>query len=113
MGARGSLSLFKDFFEDNPVPVDVAEAKRKGRSAELILQRNECLVERYYYYGKFTDKRYLKILEQLSFEFFLSTVTIPEVINENFETLSALRQQKPVRPYFTKKWPHLVWPVKE
>lgn len=85
------------------------DERRKGRSAELHDLRNECLVARYYFYGKFTDKRYSKILEDLSREFFLSTVTIPEVLDENFESLNELRNQQPTESFFKKKWPHLVW----
>jgi len=102
---RGSQSIFRDVFENRPAP----EEKRKGRSATLHSQRNECLIARYYYYGKFTDKRYLSILETLSFEFHLSTVTIPELINDHIEQLSTLKAKQPAKSYFVKRWPHLVW----
>jgi superfamily II RNA helicase len=104
--SRGSLTLFKDVFEAPAKPVEV---KRKGRSADLIEQRNELLVTRYYYYGKFTDKRYSTILMQLSAEFHLSMVTIPETITENFHLLEKLRQSDFEPSDFKKRWPHLVW----
>lgn len=103
---RGSQTLFTDVFK---TAVPDLKAQRKGRSAQLHTLRNECLVSRYYYYGKFTDKRYLTILEMLSREFFISTVTIPEVLNANFGLLNTLKEQQPKKAYFAKKWPHLVW----
>ena len=100
---RGSNTLFSDIFEDN-----VVIKQRKGRSADLIKLRNECLIDRYFYYGlqKF---RYNYILDILSKEFFLSPITIPEVIEANFEKLSALKKEQPAMKYFKEKWPHLSW----
>lgn len=101
--ARGSQTLFADVFEDEPV------THRKGRSAELHAKRNECLVDRYYYYGKFEKWRYNIILETLSAQFFISTITIAEAIEGNFDQLSALKKEQPSIIYFKKKWDHLVW----
>lgn len=103
---RGSLTLFKDFFEQ---PETAVKVRRKGRSQELNEQRNECLVSRYYYYGKFTEKRYMVILEDLSREFFLSPTTISEVVNDNITILAKLKREQPVKQFFTKRWPHLTW----
>lgn len=101
---RGSNTLFADIFEDQQ-PVK----QRKGRSSTLIAQRNECLIDRYYFYGKFCDKRYTSILKTLSLEFFISEVTIPEVITDNETFLHSLKKQQPTPQHFKKKWPHLVW----
>ena len=102
---RGSQTLFAEIFESTP---GVAE-QRKGRSADLHKKRNECLIDRYYFYGKFEEKRYSIILETLSHEFFISVVTIPDVISENVAQLQVLKREKPTEHYFKKKWPHLVW----
>ncbi len=103
--ARGSNTLFADIFE---APVE-GVTQRKGRSADLHARRKECLVDRYFYYGKLTEKRYPLILEKLSVEFFLSTVTIPEIIDGNYSQLVELKKAAPDSNYFKKKWPHLVW----
>lgn len=103
----GQQKLFENFFEDEQTPV--VTATRRGRSEELHARRNEALIERYYYYGKFTDKRYEAILDQLSDEFFLTPVTISEVMNDNFNKLSDLKAHAPAKDYFKKKYPHLVW----
>jgi len=107
--ARGSLKLFKDLEISTIIAVD-SSIKKQGRSAQLHSRRNDCLVDRYYFYFAFTDKRYTSILEDLSEEFFInSTFTIPQVLDEYYEALVALRNKKPDIGYFKKKWPHLVW----
>jgi hypothetical protein len=104
---RGQQSLFEGFFTtDNEQPVMNA---RQGRSEELHNKRNEALVERYYFYGKFTDKRYEAIVDQLSEEFYIAPFTIQERINENFSKMSELKAMQPTKDYFKKKYPHLVW----
>lgn len=104
---RGSLSLFTDIFEQPVTPGP--EVRRKGRSPELHAKRNECLIDRYYYYGKFMDRRYESIIKTLSEEFFISPVTIPEVIAENSSLLLNLKKNQPSKNWFSKKWPHLSW----
>lgn len=107
MNHRGTLKLFKDIFtDDTPAPV---EKQKRGRSDVLNAKRNECLLDRYFFYGRFTDKRYEKILEELSSEFFLSAVTIPKIVDENLDKLIALKKEKPEKSFFQNKWPHLVW----
>ena len=107
MSSRGSITLFKAIFiETEEMPV---VEKRKGRSELLNSKRNECLIDRYFFYGKFSALKYEKILENLSAEFFLSEVTIPKIVDEHLEKLVALKAQKPSKQYFQKKWPHLVW----
>lgn len=104
---RGTLALFRDVFQDT---APVMQVSKTGRSAALHSKRNECLVARYYYYGKFTDKRYDAILNILQDEFFLSSeITLPRVLQENYETLMRLKAEAPAVGYFKKKWPHLVW----
>lgn len=102
----GQQKLFGNFFDEQ---TPVAIATRRGRSEELHTRRNEALIDRYYYYGKFTDKRYESILDQLSDEFFLTPVTISEVINDNFGKLSDLKATAPAKDFFKKKYPHLIW----
>jgi hypothetical protein len=101
---RGSLTLFADIFE-TPAPKLV----KKGRSSQLHDKRNECLVDRYYFYANFSDKRYSAIIEILSVEFFLSTVTIPELLQANQAQIRALKKQNPGKVWFKGKWPHLTW----
>lgn len=103
--APGTLTLFKDIF----VPVAPPTKQRKGRSKELFQKRNECLVDRYWYYGRTSEKRYDVILKTLSGEFFLSEYTIAEIINDNYVLLKKVNEKKPEKSYFSRKWTHLVW----
>ena len=104
---RGQTSLFKEIFVTTPPSHD--GMARKGRSAKLHADRNECLVARYFYKCHFTEIRYNIIIDQLSKEFFISPVTIPEVLSEYAPKLHALKKQNPDKRYFQQKWPHLVW----
>lgn len=101
---RGSLSLFKDF--------DVAPQPTNEERKERIYHAKKCeaLVDRFFYYGKFTDKKYSSILNALSEEFFLSNITIVELIEDNDELMQELKKSPPEnKNFFAKKWPHLVW----
>lgn len=116
MGARGTLSLYKDVFDQ---PVALTVEKSQGRSKELIAKRNDCLIDRYFYYGNFVVSLHGKIEGKLNYpsillllqeEFFInSEFTIPQVIDECYDRLIELRNQKPAKEFFKKKWPHLVW----
>lgn len=102
---RGTLKIYKNIFNPSTSP----SRKSRGRSRTLIAERNQCLVARYYYYGQFSKKTYNKIIEQLSHEFFLSTVTITEIITEHMEVLDRLKEAKPVLSFFSDQWQHLKW----
>ncbi len=101
---RGSNTLFADIFIDEK-PV---EKQVKGRSASLNSQRNELLVHRFYYHG-LKGLRYDLVIAEISKEFFLTDVTIPKVIADNYPLLTALKKSPPSKQFFQKKWPHLVW----
>ncbi len=110
MNIRGSNTLFKDIFE-LPQP----EKSRKGRSETLYSQRNECLLDRYFYYGYTTGNRFDIIIKTLSSEFWLSEITIPELIEKNYDKLTQVKKEyRELDPLSLKiqlqqKWPHLVW----
>lgn len=102
---RGTNKNFADIFED-----ELAKPKKhKGRGRELHNKRNECLIDRYYYYGKFEKLRYSIILETLSTQFFISHITISEIIDDNYQQLLDLKKKEPSIVYFKKKWLHLNW----
>jgi hypothetical protein len=114
MGARGTLVLFRDLQEPTTLRVE----ETKGRSAKLIAERDECLVHRYHYYLHFAPEvhghsaklNYDSILLILQREFFInSEYTIPQILRECYQRLHELKQTKPDKSYFKKRWPHLVW----
>ena len=87
----------------------------KGRSRDLIEQRNNCLFDRYLYYGYTTKNRYELILTELSSEFFLSAVTVADLITKNFSEVSILKKkykelsEDALKRALKKKWNHLSW----
>jgi hypothetical protein len=106
MSLRGSNTLFKEFFETEQ-PVKVAP---KGIiQSTNTSRRNECLVDRYFFYGKFYGLSYTRILEELVKEFFISRETISDVISDNINQLRLIKKTSPVRADLKKKWPHLDW----
>jgi hypothetical protein len=117
MSARGSLKLFQDL-EPHPQPLSGGEGRRQGRSPHLYSQRNECLIDRYYYYystpvmlhGHAVKMSYASILATLQTEFFIDQqYTIPRVLFEGYEYILKLRAQNPTKDFFKKKWPHFMW----
>ncbi|MEO6456550.1 MAG: hypothetical protein ABIN97_20910 [Ginsengibacter sp.] len=110
-GCRGSKKIFSDLFE---TPF---QKHKKGRSKKLYILRNECLLDRYIYYGHLSGKRYDLILKILSNDFFLSESTIADLLNCNYEKLSSLKKsyqalsQIAIKKKLKSKWPHLSWEV--
>ena len=101
---RGNKQFKTIFSGEQP-----GKGQRRGRNNELLEKRNACLLARYYYYGHFTEKRYDAIIQHLSTEFFLSPVTIQDLVQDHVNYLHELKQLNPRRAYFESQWPHLVW----
>jgi hypothetical protein len=107
---KGCNKLFNHLFIEN-----TNEKNRKGRSERLIAERNECLIDRFIYYGINTDKRFDVIINMLSKEFFLSPITVPNIIDENYELLALRKKEYQLIPesklkkMLWEKWPHLMW----
>lgn len=106
---RGT-SLFYDLFTENAVITDNPKSQPgRGRSEDLIVQRNELLLNRYFYLGKYTERRYPEILKQLQEEFFLSEARLIAIISENSEYLRTLREEPPTIQQLKSKWDHIKW----
>ena len=105
---RGFNTLFTDIFDQSKEP---SPKTSKGRSNHLHQARNETLVSRYFYYGNFFDRKYSYefIIKKVASEFYLSPVTVPEIIEANYNLLVKLKKEQPALKYFREKWPHLVW----
>ncbi len=96
--------LFKVAFKGNE-----QEQGSKGRNLNLIARRNHCLMDRYFYYGNYTDKRFDVIIENLCMEFFLSGRTLHDIIEANEGYLLELKKKKPNLSLLEMRWPHLRW----
>jgi hypothetical protein len=103
---RGTNTLFKEFFEaEQPIKV----APKGIIQSTNASRRNECLVDRYFFYGKYYGLSYNRILDELEKEFFISKGTIPDIISDNIDQLRSIKKVAPVRADLKKKWPHLDW----
>ena len=110
MAGRGIIKVHNALF----IP-KVEHEKKKGRSLKLISRRNECLLDRYLYYGRLSGKRYDLIIEELSTDFFLSNNTIAELLSDNYEKLSTLKKsyqdlsEIQFKNKLKNRWPKLSW----
>jgi hypothetical protein len=100
---RGSLSLFNDLLDEQKPLVS------EGGERPMHIRRNECLVHRHFFKLKFTDKRFNKVLQEISDEFFLSQSTVTQILEEHADMLYKLKTTPPEKDYYIKTWPHLVW----
>jgi hypothetical protein len=74
--------------------VQAEGAKTLGRSPELIAERNEHIMYRYYYYQKFTDKRWDVVVKLLRRQFYISETTITEIIMDNSARLKQIQNEQ-------------------
>ena len=103
---RGYRTLFSEF-TDGVSPVK--PVARKGRSEQLVAQRNELLTHRYYYFTKVARMQYGDAINILKQQFFLEERTIVFAIQQNSALLYKLHHEKPAVKYLSDKYPFLKW----
>lgn len=86
---RGQQSLFNNYVES-----PVKKTARKGRSADMIALRDECLLHRYYYHIKLQGKRYDMAIQDLSHEFWIKNSNIIYRLQCNSERLEQIMKQE-------------------
>ncbi|WPV66594.1 MULTISPECIES: hypothetical protein [unclassified Chitinophaga] len=102
---RGQNTLFNHFIE-NPVSKTV----RKGRSADMIALRDECLLHRYYYYIKLQHKRYDAAVQELSKEFYIKNSNIIYRMQCNSDRLETImKKEQPDLRQLRLLYPWLTW----
>lgn len=85
---------------------------KRGRSEALIINRNQCLIYRYYYYSKIKRWRYEDVMNELSKEFFLNTRTILNHMEDQAELVKTIFKEKPLIKELEKKFNFLNWKIK-
>lgn len=106
MNHRGATSLFTEIFTiDSTTP----DKQRKGRSELFNQKKNECLTERYWYFGEITGLRYDLLLRIIGIDFFLSDITVHNILQQNRPLLHMTRKAKPTKKDLEKKWPQYSW----
>lgn len=104
MSIKGGNTLFNDIF-----PTEAPAVHRRGRSFTLDTDRNDCLISRYYYFGIETGLRYELLIKIVSRQFWLSEVTVYNILTINNHLLQKVRKEKPTKTDLRKKWPHMSW----
>ena len=82
---------------------------RKGRSEELIKQRDELLSLRFYLYAHIKNESYETTIGKLSKEFFITERVVIDRLRENQEFLDEIFSTKPVVVELKKKAPFFSW----
>lgn len=114
---RGSQSIYKNLF-DEPVAEVVATKQPSLRD-----QRNECILDYYYYHGrketiingKATRMNYTSLLEVVGAAFFLSTFTVADIISNSGDQIAILKQEwkdrsvQQLRKHLEGKWSMFIW----
>jgi len=85
---------------------------KKGRNTGLLAKRNIALFHRYYYYARVYKVSYERILLILQEDFFLSPLTIADLLSENFKTIQEINKSQPSKETLKKKFPAFNWEIK-
>lgn len=102
---RGQQSLFNSF-----VTRQEEKTVRKGRSADMIALRDECLLYRYYYYIKLQGKRYDVAIQELSKEFWVKESNIIYRMQCNTGRLEQImKQEQPAIKQLRLQYPWWTW----
>jgi hypothetical protein len=101
----GQRSLFDSIIDVPPSPKN----NRGGRDPQLLQQRDEVIVARYYYLVRIKKTQYPEALATLRVQFFHSEIIIQRVLQRHYEQLKRFKEEKPPVGVFKKKYPWLVW----
>lgn len=85
---------------------------KRGRSAELILLRDECILYRLYYYTNILGKNYTDATEAISKEFFITHKNVMHRIQQHSGVMKKIRQVKPAYSFLTSRYPFFNWELK-
>jgi hypothetical protein len=81
----------------------------RGRSSDLIRDRNEALVTRYLFMMDLTGWRLDLVNRLVAKDFFLEIRTVENIIEANYSLLKQIRQQKLNRKSVEEKYPQYSW----
>ena len=83
----------------------------KGRDVNLVKRRNDAMVYRYYMYNSY-DWSYVRIIETISEEFYLTSRTVTNILTANIDALKLIKREKPPLSSLSKKYPQFDWSIK-
>jgi len=102
---RGSRLFLEITKEDR----EKQQPGRKGRSEQLLEQRNEKLFYRYYYYSRLLHYGYEQMLKQLQKEFDLTERSLNLYLSIHAERLKEVNAEKKTVKQLKQMWPHFNW----
>lgn len=97
--------------EDNVSERTASESNTRGRSKELIENRNKCLFYRFYFYSKIHNYNYVNTISVLSKEFFLSTRTVSNIFLNGFEYAQQVFKEKKTAKELEEMFRYLNWRI--
>ncbi len=107
MASRRGIEIYNSLLNDNKRKVP---GKAKGRDKDLIGERNECLLCRFYFYSKLHRIRFEDVLSLLKAEFFISEerigILIQSLSKAPFEIYKEWEEKD-----FQKKYKFLSWKI--
>lgn len=93
------------------MPVKEKETKiRRGRSSNLIEQRNKMMVALFAFYKTNSNLNYSTIIERLQDVFFISEYTIIDILTDNSQLVKDKMQTLSLTD-LEKEYPQLKWKV--
>lgn len=118
MAQRGHTSIYKNLFDE-----PVGSAAPETPQPTIREKKVECILETYYYYGrkettvngKPVRMNYTALLEVVAANFFISTITLHDIVSKNMDKITILKQEWKSRPiaelqkHMARKWPMFVW----
>lgn len=81
----------------------------KGRNSELIVNRNQKLAARFYFYSCIIGLKFSKCLENLILEFDISESRICDLLAENADVISGLEHKDITLQQLKQHYPFLNW----
>ena len=114
--SRGSITIFKNLFDEAP-----------GNTIDLVPSQREkkidCIIDYYYYHGqrkvlvngKPVQIGFAGLLEIVGGAFFISSITVHDIIKANSVKVALVKQQWKGKDFFemqktfSAKWPQFVW----
>ena len=101
--------LFNTLVLKENIQFKIRAGNKKGRSIELLNQRNTCIIYRYFFYAKIKKLQFSEILKQVAFEFYLSERTCINIIESSHPKVKKVFAEKKEKRELQSMYPFLNW----
>jgi hypothetical protein len=110
MSSTGA-GLLRKFENQTTQPKVKKQMGKKGRCGELIANRNNKIICRYYYYARLLQLRTDKVFEHLQQEFDLTERTLFDIVSSRQGEISKMFREETSLKDISKKYPYYNWSV--